>query len=390
MVSSMSLGLPIEERPYHQFWRSSQNAAWRPLVAAVLAAVGYLVAAMIAGLVVFIADPPKSLEGMKITPALFLANNLTLAALIPLVFGLGMLFLRQPARYMSSVVGRLRWRWLIKVSLVVLPIWLIQAAITLWLMWDTVELSIRPHTTAMIVIIVTTQVFQCAGEEYGFRGLLNRAVGAWIPGETLSFVCAGIVSSLFFMVSHGAGDLWLNLFYFIFGMSAAYMTWRTGGLEAAIAIHCVNNLLSLALVPFSDISDLFNRQSGAGSPWILLNMLVMIIATVLVVWMAKRDGLITRTAPGQGMIPPQGPYPVPYPVPQPMPGQWVQHPQTGQLVWQPLPAFVPGPQQAGPGPIPHMAPFPQPSPYQADPGQSPPPTESHPSTPQVGPPQPDR
>lgn len=302
--------LPVDERAYHQFWRVPRLLAWRPIVAVLLGVVAFFAVTLLLSIpaVWSSLDKIKDPGDLVMTPALFLANNLGLAALIPISMVMTRWLLRQPPAFLSSVIGGLRWRWLFTCVAVIVPIWAIQAAIEFWLSWGELNLAVGPDTTAMIVIILGTQVFQCAGEEYGFRGLLNRAVGALIPGEVASFVIAGAASSVVFMFSHGARDPWLNLFYFVFGMCAAYLTWRTGGLEAAIAVHCVNNLFAMSTLPFSDISAAFSREAGVGSPWMLLNMAVLVAATALLSWLGTRRGLVTRTAPGRALLPPPPPW----------------------------------------------------------------------------------
>lgn len=76
------------------------------------------------------------------------------------------------------------------------------------------------------------------------------------------------------------------------------MTWRTGGLEAAIAMHVVNNVLSELVMPFTDISDMFDRQSGVGDPSILVMTALQLVALLLVDRMHRRRNDAVATAPG--------------------------------------------------------------------------------------------
>lgn len=345
MVSGLAVGLPVEERPYHQFWRSPWNAWWRPVVAVLLGGIGFVTLALVFGMIALIADPPPRLDprSITLTPVMFLANNLSLAALIPLSIALSVAFLRQPAGYLASVAGRIRWRLLFKVAALLTPIWIMQQAFTVWVTWDETELAIRPHTVAMAVIILTTQVFQCAGEEYGFRGLVNRGVGGLIGHEHVSFLVSAMVSSLFFTVVHNAQDPWLNLFYFVFGMVACYLTWRTGGLEAAIALHCVNNLIAMTFVPFSDMSGLFDRGEGTGSALILVNVGFLLVGAWVAIRFTKSETLVVRTAPGRELIaalrrPPAQPWPPQAPV-----GSWASQALPCAQPWaHPGPLHYPG------------------------------------------------
>lgn len=272
-------------------WRAPGLAWWRPVVAIVFGAVMAFLVALAFSLVyaLGVISVGGRLEG--ITPGLFLTNNLSLAALI----GVGALVsvwpMRQAPRWLASVVGRIRWRWLGQVALVTLLILAASNAVNYAMAGGLPPLSVQPHTWSMLIIILTTQALQSAGEEVAFRGVLNRGIASLIPNEWYAVIAGGLVSSIAFMFVHGAGDPWLNLYYMVFGGCAAFMTWRTGGLEAAIAVHSVNNLLALALVPFSDMSALFSREAGVGSPWMLVDCGVLLGLTCVVTMMAKRFGV---------------------------------------------------------------------------------------------------
>ena len=57
---------------------------------------------------------------------------------------------------------------------------------------------------------------------------------------------AGAVSATLFALAHGTQDAWLFGDRLAFGLVASWLAWRTGGLEAPIALHVANNLVSLA------------------------------------------------------------------------------------------------------------------------------------------------
>ena len=52
---------------------------------------------------------------------------------------------------------------------------------------------------------------------------------------------------MFFALAHGTQDGWLFGDRLAFGVVASWLAWRTGGLEAPIALHVANNLVSLAV-----------------------------------------------------------------------------------------------------------------------------------------------
>jgi membrane protease YdiL (CAAX protease family) len=115
----------------------------------------------------------------------------------------------------------------------------------------------------------------------------------------VSFWIGAVVSSVAFMFLHAAQDIYLNAFYFSFGMISCWMAWRTGGLEAGIALHVVNNMVAMAVLPFSDFSGLFNRQAGSANPMDVLPLAAVMLASMgLVEWQVRRQKPVAVAAPG--------------------------------------------------------------------------------------------
>lgn len=314
---------------------------------------------------------PTQFDATAITAALFLANNLSLASLIPISFGVGWYFFRQRPGWLSSVAGAMRWGWLGRCALIITPLWLVNfAAQLLWGQQDgsLPDLAVNSDTWLLVVGILLTTPLQAAGEEYGFRGALNRIAASFFANQHAGLVVGAVVSSSVFMVAHAAADPWLNLNYFVFGMVACFLTWRTGGLEAAIAMHVINNLVGEAILPFSDVSLVFDREAGAAGPAILIDLAVMVLAAYLLTQQASRRGLATTSAPGESMamalvasgepvptvqtiptppMPPPPMLPKP-PLPQPAPPPEVPRPQAAAETWPPPPLINPRPWQADP------------------------------------------
>ena len=86
------------------------------------------------------------------------------------------------------------------------------------------------------------------------------------------------------------------LFYFALGLLLSYVTWRTGGLEAAVAIHVANNMIGMAFVPFQDLGTVMDRSAGVGSPVVLLQFAAAAVAVAIIVWLSGRWG-VARTGP---------------------------------------------------------------------------------------------
>lgn len=245
-----------------------------------------------------------SMADFEMTPIMFLATNLSLAALVPTAMLIGRIIFGQKGGFVSSVIGKLRWGWLGVCVAIMIPVWALMILVS-WLVnpaqFD--GLHANNETILFICIILLTTPLQCAGEEYGFRGLINRSVSSFVrPDKKIFGVPTGmllgtLVSSLMFMAAHAATDIWLNLFYFMFGVVSCIMAWRTGGLEASIAMHAVNNLVAMTTLPFGDTEGLLDRSSGVADASALIQIAAPIVGMLLVLFVAKKLGVQKTSAP---------------------------------------------------------------------------------------------
>lgn len=292
------------EREYPWFWRQPTVAPWRPILAVLLGVVGFLVVSLVfsgVGMAVDAALNPGGFQAVvtellngDVSRVMFVANSVSLGFLIPLAFLLQLLS-RQRAGFLSSVVGRVRWGWLLTCFAVSMTATLAYLAFGVLVDgWDSLGVSFRPGWAWLLVVILVVTPFQSAGEEYLVRGILNRSVAALLPWRVPALVLGAVVSSWVFMLLHGAGDPWLQIMYFTMGMMFCYLTWRTGGLEAGVALHAANNLVGLGLVPFQEWGGIFDRQAGVASPVALLQLVFLGVAVVAIEWLARRRG-VART-----------------------------------------------------------------------------------------------
>jgi membrane protease YdiL (CAAX protease family) len=148
-------------------------------------------------------------------------------------------------------------------------------------------------TLALLIVVLLTTPLQAAGEEYVFRGYLLQAVGAltrrgWV---------AVLVSAVLFAMAHGLQNPPLFFDRFMFGLIAAWLVIRTGGLEAGIALHVLNNLLAFgAALLFGDVSSMLNVSEI--SWWnIPVTLTQSAVFALLVLWAARRMRLDDRTRP---------------------------------------------------------------------------------------------
>lgn len=274
----------------------------RGVLAIVCLLVGYAILSVLFSVLSVIADlalgtyPLERLQAGEtpITPLALLGINLTGAALIPLSMLLQRAFFGVRAREQSSIAGGFRWRVLSRAALVIVPLWLallVGLAVAGYPDGAT-ELALDVSVPVLAVVLLTTWA-QAAGEEYGFRGLMARAVGSWTASTRTAFVLSTVVANLAFMAAHLATDPWLLAYYFVFGACLSVITWRTGGLEVAVLVHAVNNLVFLGSVALFGGGELsMDRSVGSGGPEMLVLMAVGVLtAAVVGRWAGRRRTL---------------------------------------------------------------------------------------------------
>lgn len=286
---------------YHRLYTPTQPGIGRSIAALVLLVAGLLVFSTVIGFLGILLDIALGNDssfagGTDYTPVMHASLLLGIVVLLPWSMLVQRWLYRYPAASLHSVLSVFRWEIFGRSVAVIVPLWtlgLVAVAIlepTATIPWQTADLI------ALFVVTILITPLQAAAEEYGFRGLAFRVAGGWGRSPVSGLVIGTVVSSLLFATVHLAMDPWLNLYYFVFGVTLCLITWRSGGLEIAVVIHAVNNTLSflLALVLWTDFEAGWDRSVGAGSPAILL-LCVLLIGATAVVWRATRRSGPVRT-----------------------------------------------------------------------------------------------
>ena len=172
-------------------------------------------------------------------PSGMLGANLGIAMLIPISYLLITLVHQVRPRWLNSVQPGIRWRYLLSclgLGVVALGGVLLVTA----LVGPPMQLTVQRGFLGFLVVILLTSPIQAAAEEVFFRGYLMQALGSLFRQPWVGVV----ISSVVFAVFHGTQNAPLFVDRLAFGLLAALLVWRTGGIEAGIAAHVVNNVFA--------------------------------------------------------------------------------------------------------------------------------------------------
>ncbi len=297
--------------PYHLVLRGGWTGTWwRALLGVVLLGLAMIVVLPFVVLVPFVLwyaatgqDVGSQIGGLvdlgDPSPASLAYLNLTLAGLIPVTWVLVRLLHGLRPRWLSSVAPRLRWRFLgvcLGLSVVALVATLVVSSLvpqdaSASMAGDVNELTPTIRDFALVVLLLTP--LQAAAEEYAFRGYLLQAFGGLVRHPAF----AVLLSSLIFALAHGAQDAPVFVDRLAFGLVAGTLVVVTGGLEAGIAMHVLNNWLAFGVtLAFGDMASALNPTGG--SWWNLpVTLTQSLVYLALAWWVARRMGLATRTDP---------------------------------------------------------------------------------------------
>ncbi|HET7349325.1 MAG TPA: CPBP family intramembrane glutamic endopeptidase [Marmoricola sp.] len=296
-------GLPDGPREYHGFYRTPRLRWWHPVAALLLflvcwglAVLGATVVAVLYEVLAGGAELDDLAQGLE-TPALFLANNIGIALAVPAALLAHALVFGQRPGWLFSIHGRFRWALLGRVLLLAALVHAVALAAWLLVNGTPEGMRVRPDTWFLLAAVLLTTPLQAAGEEVAFRGLGTRIVGAWFTSTAVGLVAATATTTLAFVLLHGAQDLWLNVFYTCLALAASVLTWRTGGLEAAIALHVVVNLTTMLFLPFLGLAGFSDRGAGTGGAQAAVQVAAVLVTMALVGWQARRSGLPVRSGP---------------------------------------------------------------------------------------------
>lgn len=335
---------------YPQLLRTERFRWWRPLLGLLVAgsvlvvgAVGLVTAAYLLAAVTGQSEDALSAEALSADSVLgLLSNNLVIALMIPASVLAVLVVHRERVGWMAAVTGRPRWGLLWRLLVVAFAVVLVFFGAGFLLPSSSDLQADAPSAStflALLAVVLVTTPLQASAEEVGFRGYLSQAVASWFARPLVGSLVAGALSAVLFALAHGLQDVWLFGDRLAFGVVASWLAWRTGGLEAPIALHVANNVVSLVYSAATGSLEASLLASTLEWQFAVLDVAMMVTFAVVVDRVARRQHLAVRRAPppSAGLLPGppgsagvlSGPGAVGYPGPRPSPPR----PAGGENPW---------------------------------------------------------
>ena len=321
-----------EGESYHRLARNRFFRWWVPLVAiAVFAVLSFFLwvgVMVVMTIVAILGGSGLALESANLGEIAGLAFGLSSTALlIPLAFFVTRVVQWRRTGSLISVTGRMRWRWLGICVLIALALALVCVFLVPLLpatAADEAAVQAEPAGTgegiqvllALMAVIVLLVPLQSAAEEFTLRGLVMQLVGSLGSSAGQSsfskvmrspwpaILAGGTLFAALYAATH-PGHLWTTASLLVFGLTMSWLTWRTGGLEAAIGLHMVNSLFQFTRCALEGrLSEVGTGVViGAGLPMGVDTPLTLAVTVVqvglysfLVVRLAPRFGAGARSA----------------------------------------------------------------------------------------------
>ena len=331
--------------PYHRLGHADPNHRWwKPLVELVIALGIFLILQVLIGLLWLVGMmffDPESLtaltrigptgapEGTMTSPWLFSLLCVSVIAMLPAVILARLSMGPRPLGLLSSVIGRLRWGWMMTCLGIGLGIYILgEGVFTLLSLGVGDPLPGEPATGGTLVIMLLLTLLlvpvQCAAEEYAFRAYPMQTIGRWLRHP----LWAVLLPVPLFILGHGY-DFWGQASVGTMAVVAGWLCVRTGGVEAAIGLHTVNNLTVMTLGVFG-LADPFAEGGSTALSFIIAAAFELVYAFLVI-------RLFDRRGHQRFWTPPPAALPAAPPAASPAPGP-------------PVPPCPPGP--AGDTPTP--------------------------------------
>ena len=302
---------PLEQFSYHRLTRSwSGYRWWKPLITGLLGLVFYtalVVILLLAGVFAslfgsegFLGILDRLMAIDLGDPFFFAFTLISIILMIPALALAALITGPHPVGLLSSVAGRIRWYWLGQCIAAAVVVYGLSFLILFLLPGAPGESTppadfSLPNAGILLLLTVFLVPLQATAEEYVFRGYLMQAVGSWLRHPAFAI----LLPVPLFVLGHGYDPLG-QAEVGLFAIFAGWITWRTGGLEAAIAAHAVNNMVLFALGAVGVLDVNASEGSALG---MVISVLTLGVFAAVIVRLSTRVDRVREQRPADESYP---------------------------------------------------------------------------------------
>lgn len=210
------------------------------------------------------------------------ATHLAIGSLVVLCMYIMRYVHQRHPRWLCSVQPGFRWRYAIACALVSVVVlngvyWVSRTN-------DMPTWQASDHLGWWLLAIVLTAPLQAAGEEFLFRGYLLQISGMISRSPWLAVA----ISATIFAAMHGTQNIPLFVDRMGFGLIAGALVVTTGGLEAAVAAHVINNVFAFGYAAAA--GGVAQARALQVSTWQTTgwNLLAYALTAVVCWWIGRR------------------------------------------------------------------------------------------------------
>ncbi|WP_102159591.1 CPBP family intramembrane glutamic endopeptidase [Zhihengliuella halotolerans] len=213
------------------------------------------------------------------------------SAAIRMIYGRGTP--RRISASLFSVAGKMRWgrlgRYFVAAIAVIGASIVIDVAVNGMPTW-----SLDERALLMLAIALGLVAFQATAEEVVFRGLFMTAIGSWLRHPAW----AVLLPVPLFVIGHAYDAVGLTDIA-VFAIAAGYLTVRTGGLEAAIAMHVINNAAAFGfgIATGADLDATEVAPAAAA-----VSIVTTLVYVAVVEWMERRRARSESVSPPENTM----------------------------------------------------------------------------------------
>ncbi len=297
VAGDLAAPLRDQQPPYHRMASRPGSPWWRPIVATVaLIAIGLACQVVVVLGILAAADLTDVIDEAFLDQVMAFAG---IGAILPAFFLAARIWRRRGGE-ISSVVGRIRWKWLLLCAALALPAFPLHVLVVTMLstVADPAVLEAPPTdpaptggmaatTIATIAVFLLVVPFQAAAEEYLTRGWIVQVFGAYLRTPWIGVGVGAVV----FVLIHGESTVAGYAALLTFALVLGWLVVRTGGLEAGIAFHVVWNATIAVLSVLAGDTDSESNLGDSQWPVLAGELIVMPLYAFVVAKLATRKRL---------------------------------------------------------------------------------------------------